>query len=253
MRLSMIFTATVALILGVSGCTARSTPGSGETDKGETDKPVSFRGSHNLVWTQGKHYRLIANATPRVPATPQAQDGSKVEILEFFEYGCGHCYVMEPWIVAWEKTKPDFIRFTRVHVTYKPDYIPHAQLFYTLKELGRVNVTDAMDVHHEVFDTIHRTGQMLLVYGDPGKSEALQESFVARFGVSAETFEATYRSSQVSGDLREAREAADTYRIQATPSFVVGGRYLTDAGSAGGGEHLVVLLTDLARRAQSGQ
>jgi thiol:disulfide interchange protein DsbA len=159
--------------------------------------------------------------------------------------------VLEPWLVAWEKSKPSFIRFTRVHVTYKPDYIPHAQLFYTLKELGRVNVTDAMDVHHEVFDTIHRTGQILLVYGDPGKSEALQESFAARFGVSAEMFEATYRSSRVSEDLREAREASDTYRIQATPSFVVGRRYLTDAGIAGGSEHLVVLLTDLARRVQS--
>ena len=54
-----------------------------------------------------------------------------------------------------------------------------------------------MDVHHEVFDTIHRTGQMLLVYGDPGKSEALQEAFAARFGIPAGVFEATYRSSQV--------------------------------------------------------
>jgi len=172
------------------------------------------------VWTEGKHYHVIVNAAPEVQNhssvhnDSRVQNNSGVEIIEFFEYGCGHCYVLEPWMVAWEKTKPSFIRFTRVHVTYKPDYIPHAQLFYTLKELGRVNVTDAMDLHHEVLDTIHRTGQMLLVYGDPGKSEVLQETFAARFGIPAGVFEATYRSSRVSEDLKklERRQTPTAFR-----------------------------------------
>jgi protein dithiol oxidoreductase (disulfide-forming) len=245
MRLSGALAVAVALILGLAGC--RSHTMDSGTTAGEVDKAVSFTGSHNLVWIQGRHYRVTG------AATPPPHDDSQVEVLEFFEYGCGHCYVLEPWVVAWERTKPAFIRFTRVHVTYKPDFIPHAQLFYTLKELGRVNVTDAMDLHHEVFDTIHRTGQMLLVYGDPEKSEALQVDFAARFGIPAGVFEATYRSDRVSEDLREARDAANTYQIQATPTFVVGGRYLTDVGSAGGGEHLIVLLSDLARRVQSRQ
>lgn len=244
MRSERVFAVAIGFLMILSACTSHHTTDPGAAS-GEMDKAASFKGSHNMVWSQGKHYRLIPNVTPPTRNDPN------VEVIEFFEYGCGHCYVLEPWVVAWERTKPAFIRFVRVPVTYEPDYVAHAQLFYTLKELGRINVTDATDVHHEVFDTIHRMGQILLVYGDAGKSEAVQIDFAARFGISAPVFEATYRSRQVSEDLREAREAVETFGIHATPTFVVGRQYLTDAGLAGGGDHLIVLLTDLARRVQS--
>ena len=51
-------------------------------------------------YVAGEHYDLIS------PAIRTSSPG-KIEVVEFFWYGCGHCYTFEPLISAWKKDLPE--------------------------------------------------------------------------------------------------------------------------------------------------
>ena len=83
--------------------------------------------------------------------SPQPTDGSgKIEVIEFFWYGCPHCYAMEPSVAAWLKTKPADVEFKRIPA-YAGSWIPMATVFYTLEAMGKVDA-----LHAKVFDAIHK-------------------------------------------------------------------------------------------------
>jgi protein dithiol oxidoreductase (disulfide-forming) len=245
MTIHRLTLAVIVLVIGVDACVRdKSTPSNYSQPPSPTHAD-SIKGSYNLVWTEGINYRLIGQP---VEATDSDHG---VDVIEFFQYGCGHCYVLEPWVTSWDKGKQSFVHFERIPVTYNRDYLSHARLFYALKELGRVDARGPEDLHHEVFDTIQRMGDPLVVFGDAEKSEKLQIKFALRFGISADVFHATYASPQVAHDLHEAELAVDKYKIEATPTFVVAGMFVTDAGLAGGSDRLIILLDDLANHVHS--
>jgi protein dithiol oxidoreductase (disulfide-forming) len=234
------------IVVFLAACHHNTSPSPGGGGVNSVSQPLSIKGSYGRVWIEGKHYAVIRR--PQATRT-EAQD---IEVIEFFQYGCGHCYVLEPWLVAWEESKPADVKFTRVPVTYKPAYIPHARLFYTLQILGRID-HGTEDLHHEVFDTIQRLGDSLLVLGNAEESEALQLRFAERFGIDREVFRKTYSSEAVDSAIHRAQEAAEAYRIQGTPTLVIGGRYITEVALAGGPDELIILIGDLAEYAKSGR
>ena len=77
----------------------------------------------------GRDYSLLENPLPT------KQDG-KVEVLEIFWYGCGHCYAMESKIKAWNKTTPEYVSFKKMPVTWGPVHSIHAAKFYTFDSIG---------------------------------------------------------------------------------------------------------------------
>ena len=51
---------------------------------------------------------------------PHAVDtGKKIEVIEFFSYGCPHCNDLEPYLQAWVKTLPPDVQFRRVPVMFQ--------------------------------------------------------------------------------------------------------------------------------------
>jgi thiol:disulfide interchange protein DsbA len=78
------------------------------------------------------------------------EGGGKVEVTEFFWYGCPHCYAMEPFINSWLKGKPADVVFKRVP-TYNESWAPMVTLYYTLEAMGVVE-----QYHQKVFDAIHK-------------------------------------------------------------------------------------------------
>ena len=91
-------------------------------------------------------------------AAPVAQTATgKVEVVEFFWYGCPHCYAFEPKLQAWASKLPPHVQFTRVPVVFRPyEYPNHQKLYYTLELLGKLG-----DLHAKVFDSIHQQGKRL--------------------------------------------------------------------------------------------
>ena len=95
-------------------------------------------------WQEGVNYTRI------VPAQPTAVPAGQVEVLEFFWYACPHCYAIDPLVESWKKSKPAYISFSRVHVTWNEGHRSLARLYYTLESMGKLD-----QLHGEIFKEIH--------------------------------------------------------------------------------------------------
>jgi thiol:disulfide interchange protein DsbA len=97
---------------------------------------------------EGKHYARL------VPTQPTLGGADKIEVAEFFWYGCPHCYTFEPAINGWvEERKPANVRFVRIPAMWNGLLVMHAQLFYTEEILVRNGtITDAEGFRNAVFE-----------------------------------------------------------------------------------------------------
>lgn len=190
-------------------------------------------------WTAGTHYRVVS------PAQPTDVGSGKVEVLEIFWYACPHCYSLEPYIESWKKKKAPYIEFVRVPVMWGPIHRAHAQLYYTLKALGRLEALNA-----RAFQEVHRLVELqkppLVTPGDDAETLHLMSNWAASQGISARDFSDAWNSFSVNKDMQTAEELTRRYRVEGVPLFIVNGKYITDVGMASGQANLVNLLDDLA-------
>jgi thiol:disulfide interchange protein DsbA len=186
-------------------------------------------------WVDGKNYTVL------VPAQPTSVAPDKVEIVEVFWYGCGHCFHLDPTLEEWRKQgKPGYADFVRVPVMWNDTTRAHARLFYTLEALGKLD-----QVHTLVFREIHVNGHFL-VDADPAKTEQLQRAFLNANGISDADFDRTYRSFSVESKLQRAEQLTRRVKVTGVPLIVVNGKYTTDVATAGGEPQLISLIGDLA-------
>jgi protein dithiol oxidoreductase (disulfide-forming) len=188
-------------------------------------------------WQEGVNYTRI------VPAQPTAVPAGQVEVLEFFWYACPHCYAIDPLVESWKKTKPAYISFSRLHVTWNEAHRSLARLYYTLESMGKLD-----QMHSEIFKEIHVNSDPLIA-GDPTNSaetERIQTAFVKKFGIPEDAFKKAYHSFAVETALQRADQLVQRYRIDGVPTFVVNGKYVVDVRSAGGPDKLLSLVGDLA-------
>ena len=158
----------------------------------------------------GRDYTLIS------PPQPTA-GGKAIEVLEFFWYGCIHCYNLEPSLQAWLKRKPADVEFRPVPAAFDSSWLPLARAFYALEAMG---VT--AKYHEEIFTAIHRDKQKALL----SDSRALAD-FLGGKGLDKQKFLDTYNSFAVNGRTQRTIDLTRTYDIPGTPALVVNGKYLT--------------------------
>jgi protein dithiol oxidoreductase (disulfide-forming) len=189
------------------------------------------------LWQEGVNYTRI------VPAQPTDVPAGQVEVLEFFWYACPHCYSLDPQVEAFRKSKPPYVTFTRVHVTWTEGHRSLARLFYTLQSLGKLDA-----LHGEVFKEIHVNGDPLVAQdaGDTDQTERIQTAWAKKEGIPEDAFKKAYHSFQVDQAVIKADELVQRYRIDGVPTFVINGKFITDVRTAGSPEHLMALVGDLA-------
>lgn len=146
---------------------------------------------------------------------PQPTTGKSVEILEFFNYACSHCYDFEPQLRSWLRTKPKDVEFRYVPAVFNERMLPLAKTYYALEELG---LLDRM--HERVYEAIHEKRVNLA-------DRAAMIKWIAEQGVDARKFETTYDSFSVDTKAQRAGQLTRSHRITATPYVAVGGKYLT--------------------------
>jgi thiol:disulfide interchange protein DsbA len=170
------------------------------------------------------------------PAVPTSAAPGKVEVVEVFWYACGHCYLLEPKIEAWEKKgKPPYVEFIRMPALWNELLKTHARLFYTIEILGKPQL------HAEAFREINVRGNRL---DTPDKIEA----FLTSRGVAKADFQRVFSGFAVESKLARAADLNKRYRITSTPTVVVNGKYVTDVGMAGGEDQLFQVVNSLAAR-----
>ena len=187
-------------------------------------------------FSEGQHYTRL------VPTQPTLGDATKIEVAEFFWYGCPHCYSFESLINTWAETAPANVRFVRIPAMWNAALVKHAQLYYTEEILVRNGVIkNGAEFRNAVFEEYHRRGNRLT-------SDNAIQSLFARFGVSPEEFGRTWQSFEVAQKMRMADDLARRYSISSVPMMVVNGKFRTSATEAGSYPNLPKVLDELVAR-----
>ena len=166
------------------------------------------------------------------PAPTEAPAG-KVEVVEFFWYGCPHCNSFEPQLEAWLKTAPKNVAFRRAPVSFRPDFEPHQRLYYVLEAMGKLD-----ELHKKVFYTIH-------VEKQPLNSAPLVAAWAEKQGIDPAKFAEMYNSFSVSTKVRKATQLQDSYQVDGVPALGVGGRYYTSSTQAKSMDRALLIATHL--------
>ena len=179
-----------------------------------------------LLQAEGKGYDLIS---PPQPVT----DTSKVEVLEFFWYGCSHCYHFEPQLDKWLAEKPENVNFIRQPAAFNKQWADHAKAYFIAESLGVVD-----QVHADFFDAIQNKKQKL-------QTESQLADFFVAHGVDREKFVKTFNSFLIDTKVRQAKTMPARYGITGVPVLIVNGKYKISSKSAGSQENMIRVLKKL--------
>jgi thiol:disulfide interchange protein DsbA len=158
---------------------------------------------------------------------PQPTEGNgKIEVTEFFWYGCPHCYAMEPAVNAWLKAKPADVEFRRIPAFPSESWGEMAKMFYTLEAMGKMP-----EFHDKVFDAVHKDHVNML-------SKSKREEWLKANGIDVAKYEEVEKSFSVVSKLARARQLTQAYKVDSVPRFFVGGKYYTSGEQAGGNEKI---------------
>lgn len=146
----------------------------------------------------------------------------KIEVIEFFWYGCPHCDKLEPAVEAWEKRLAKDVVFRREHVIWpgRAETQTHARIFLTLRAMGLL-----AQHHPAVFDAVHRSKVRL-------RSDAEAFEWAAKRGIDRAKFEAAYNSFGVNAQVSSLKAMTLAYTVDGVPSFSVNGKYIVSLGGA---------------------
>jgi protein dithiol oxidoreductase (disulfide-forming) len=184
---------------------------------------------------EGRDYAAIS------PPQPTLARG-KVEVIEFFWYGCPHCYDFEPVLNKWLKTKPQDVVFRRIPALFPSGrWAPAVKLFYALEAIGEED-----RVHGALFDAIH-------VERMDYTSEAKVTDWLAQKGVDRRKFAEAYNSQAVQDKLKRAQEMTQAYGITGVPTVVIAGKYQTSNTLAGSHEVLPEIMDQLIVKVRAEQ
>ena len=162
---------------------------------------------------EGRHYQRLSQPLPTPPG--------KVEVLEFFWYGCPHCFAFDPVLEAWVKQLPADVTFRRVHVGFRANIKLHQRLFYALEAMGK-----EAELHARVFNAFHRDRLNL-------DDENAIFNLAGTLGLDVAKFKEAYSSFGVVSKSQQANKLTDSFRIDGVPSLGIGGRFLTSPSMAG--------------------
>ncbi|WP_316368383.1 thiol:disulfide interchange protein DsbA/DsbL [Candidatus Thiodiazotropha sp. CDECU1] len=154
------------------------------------------------------------------PVATTAPDG-KIEVIEFFWYGCPHCYQMEPQLEAWLENKPENVSFVRVPAPLNNKWTVHAQFYYAAEILG---LTEKL--HEPLFEAMHVKKRKLY------DKDSLID-FAVEQGVDKQKFVDALNSFGVYVKVQNARKLGQRYQLDGVPAMGINGKYKTSGSLAG--------------------
>ena len=183
---------------------------------------------------EGADYKLIDPAQP-------TSSGNKVEVLEFFFYGCSHCFHLHPELSAWEKKIPKDVDLVLVPTIFNPGWEPMAYTYYALEVLGKNH-----ELHNALYDAWNVNNINL-------SDESKIAAFVAKHGVDSKKFSEAYHSFGVQSKIMRSKQLTQTYVIRGTPTIIVDGKYMITGLQPGETIKVLAELVDKARKERAGK
>lgn len=162
----------------------------------------------------GRQYAEVLSSGPSVV-------DDKIEVVEFFWYGCPHCYRAEPHVENWLKTKADDVRFVRVPMVLNKNAVEHTKIFYTAESLG---VLDR--IHPAMFNAMQKQRRAMT-------SKREIAALFAQVGIDEARFSSVFDSFEVDSKMRATMELSSRWGINSVPTMIVDGQYRTSGSMAG--------------------
>lgn len=181
-------------------------------------------------YQEGRHYELIEPLPTRNP--------EKIEVIEFFWFGCGHCFSLEQLIKNWKSEVSSEVDFFRLPVVWNAQTKTHAKLFFATETL---QVPEAIQ---GIFSAIHYNRKMML-------SDKEVIPFFQGYGIPEDQYLAATNSFGLKNNLRKAELFAFKYGIKGVPAFIVNGKYKVSATREIGTEDLLDVVNYLIEKEQS--
>lgn len=201
----------------------------------------------NLLKTLRVSFAALLLAAPIVPGAALAQalvegkqftrlqmpqpteTAGKVEVIEFFWYGCPHCADFEPLLKIWAKKLPADVSFRKVPAVFSPNWAAGARLFYTYEAMGLFDKLNEATFNAMVKQRINLADENTLL------------EWIAKQGVDRQKFVDMYKSFSVDGKVRKAAEMTQEYGFGGVPVLIVGGKYMPSPNLGTFGDMLAVV------------
>ena len=181
---------------------------------------------------EGKNYFRLKAPVP-------VETGKKIEVIEFFSYGCPHCAELEKYLIPWRAKLPQDVQFRRVPVMFQDRWVNLGKIYYTLDALG-----EEEKLSPDVFAAIH--GQNVSLWNDKTFFD-----WAASKGLDRKKVEDVYGSFAISGKMNRARQQAQLFDIQSVPTVVVDGKFVTGSDKVGTHAQLPAALDELIVKARA--
>lgn len=171
---------------------------------------------------EGKQYVRLQMPQP-------TESAGKIEVVEFFWYGCPHCADLDPLLKIWLKKLPADVSFRKVPAIFRDSWVPGAKLFYALEAMG---LNDKLN--DAVFNATHKDRINL-------NDEKILLDWIAKQGVDRQKFADMYKSFAVNAKVKRAAEMTQEYGFGGVPVLIVGGKYMPAPNLGTFGDMLAVV------------
>ena len=175
------------------------------------------------------HYTSTAKRMP-------TKDNNVIEVVELFSYSCPHCFRLNPYVMKWQETLPDNVKFVHVPAIFRDSWLQLAKVFYAAEATGDLDM-----LHSRIFDAIHVSKRRLT-------TEEQLLDFVAEQGIDRAKFKKTIDSFAVKSKVKQALVMSQSSGITGTPSMIVNGKYRTDIALAGSMEDMLKVVDFLIQK-----
>lgn len=179
-----------------------------------------------------QHFTELAQPIP-------VATGERIEVIEFFYYGCPVCYEAQPHIARWLLTAGNDVVLRRVPAVSSDGWEPFARSFFTLEAMGLL-----ARLHWPVYDNFHFDGKHL-------NEEKEIADFVASNGGDRAKFTESWNSAEIKAKVGAAQAMLETYQVRGVPSLVIDGKYVTSARLTGSVKQMMVVAGQLVARARA--
>ena len=182
----------------------------------------------------GKDYTLVNPPQP-------TSSGKKIEVLEFFFYGCSHCYKLHPALTAWGKKKPKDVELVYVPTIFNTSWESMARTFYALEAMGQQK-----RLNEDLYIAWNVNSQDL-------SSAANATDFVVQHGVDRKQFSDAYNAFSTESKVMRSKQMSQSYGIRGTPTLIVDGKYLITGLHPADAIKVLDALIDKARKERAGK
>lgn len=175
---------------------------------------------------EGRDYEVLANPQP-------TQNSDLIEVIEFFWYGCPHCYTVHPHVKTWLINKPDDVDFRYVPAIFRNNWVPGAKIFYSIETLGMMET-----LHDKIYDAIHRDKINL-------NDESVLFNWIEKQGIDKERFVNVYNSFTTQNQIARSNQMMSQYQLAGVPAFVIDGKYLTTGRKGGTPQNTMRIVSEI--------